>query len=87
MIDVNEQGNGKRLGVYAVIERPDRDGKARSFWNRIGSAFVNQDGSLNLFLDAFPIGTNKIQVREVREEPRAGANGAARRADAREARS
>jgi hypothetical protein len=31
---------------------------------KLGVAHVNRDGSINLYLDAFPIGTNKLQVRE-----------------------
>ncbi len=58
--------NGKRLAVLAVVERPDRDdaSKTHTRWVKIGVAYVNRDGSMNLYLDAFPIGTNKLQVRE-----------------------
>jgi hypothetical protein len=75
----------KTLAVFAVVER-DR----RSHWIRIGAAFANRDGSINLFLDAFPIGTNRLQVREPRYDdgPRssasAPANGSAARAPAAE---
>jgi len=64
----------KPLGVYAVVER--KDGQ-KSFWIKIGAAFANRDGSTTLLLDAFPIGTNKLQIRELREwEARpAAANG------------
>ncbi len=58
--------NGKRLAVLAVVERPDREDASKTYtrWVKIGTAFPNRDGSINLFLDAFPIGTNKLQVRE-----------------------
>ena len=29
-----------------------KDGK--SYWTKVGMAFVNKDGSINVFLDAFP---------------------------------
>jgi hypothetical protein len=45
--------------VYQIVER--KDGK--SFWNRIGAAFTNRDGSLTLKLDSIPIG-GTMQVRD-----------------------
>ncbi len=39
----------------------------------MGVAFTNRDGSINLFLDALPLGTNRLQVREP------GSGGVARR--------
>ncbi|HEY7724641.1 MAG TPA: hypothetical protein VH880_04875 [Anaeromyxobacteraceae bacterium] len=61
------------LGVYAVVER--KEGQ-KPYWLKIGVAFTNRDGSLTLVLDAFPTGTNRLQVREQREwESRPGAAG------------
>lgn len=66
----------KPLGVYAVVEKDGKDGQQRSFWVKVGAAFANRDGSTTLLLDAFPIGTNKLQVREPREwEPRPAGGG------------
>jgi hypothetical protein len=45
--------------VYQIVER--KDGK--SFWNRVGAAFTNRDGSLTLKLDSIPIG-GTMQVRD-----------------------
>jgi hypothetical protein len=47
--------------VYGVTEREDK-----SYWTRIGIAFTNKDGSLNLKLDFFPtdILNTTIQVRD-----------------------
>jgi hypothetical protein len=50
--------------VYTIIEKPGFD---KSFWVRIGRAFVNRDGSYNLMLDALPI-TGKLHLRQ--EVPR-----------------
>jgi len=81
-------GGGKRLAVYAINEK---DGERTAWWQKIGMAFVNRDGSTTLYLDALPLGTNKLQVREQRDEARPGApaegprpapqNGAARRGE------
>ena len=50
--------------VYTVVE--GRDGK--SFWTRVGVAFVNRDGSWNLKLDAIPTnGTLQVRDREFEE--------------------
>jgi hypothetical protein len=54
----------KPLAVFALLERENRS----TTWLRSGSASTNRDGSLNLVLDAFPIGTNRLQVREPRFE-------------------
>lgn len=40
-----------------------KDGK--SYWTKVGMAFVNKDGSINVFLDAFPR-DGKIQIRDRR---------------------
>ncbi len=72
-------GATKRLAVLAVLERPDRkDGtKTHTRWVKVGVGWPNRDGSINLYLDAFPVGTNKLQIRD--EEPLGAAPGAARR--------
>jgi hypothetical protein len=44
--------------VYVITER-----SGKHFWNRVGVAFVNQDGSLNVKLDAVPI-TGELQIRD-----------------------
>jgi hypothetical protein len=47
---------------YVITERNDN-----KYWNRIGVAFTNKDGSLNVKLDALPIG-GQLQIRDY--EPR-----------------
>jgi len=56
--------------VFNIIE--GKDGKSR--WVKIGSAFVNRDGSINALLDVYPR-DGKIQIRE-RRKPSQGSNGA-----------
>ena len=59
-------GAGKRLAVLAILERPDRNDDARkhTYWLKVGVGWPNRDGSINLYLDAFPVGTNRLQIRE-----------------------
>ncbi len=57
----------KMMQIVAVIERPATEGKEKkSFWNRIGVAFQNKDGSWNLRFDYLParMGETTIQLRE-----------------------
>ena len=49
----------KNYGVYTIVERSEK-----SFWVRVGTAFPNRDGSLNVFLDALPV-NGRLHVREM----------------------
>lgn len=62
------------LAVYAIIER-----NKKSYWMKLGAAFGNRDGSITLYLDAVPVGTHRLQIREQRpwDEVRPGAGAAA----------
>ncbi len=71
MIETNGAGSARKLAVYAVVEK-EKNGERKSYWTRIGAAFTNRDGSITLFLSAFPIGTDKLQVREPKEDERWG---------------
>jgi hypothetical protein len=54
-----KSGSGRRpWAAYNIVER-----SGRQFWNRVGSAFINHDGSMNIYLDALPR-DGKIQIRE-----------------------
>ncbi len=44
--------------VYCITES-----KGRKFWNRVGAAFMNADGSINVKLDALPLGGD-MQIRD-----------------------
>ncbi len=68
-----KETNGKRLAVYAINEK---EGERAAWWQKIGIAFTNRDGSIAIYLDALPLGTNKLQIREQRDDAHAGANGA-----------
>lgn len=45
--------------VYLINER----GEDNAQWTKIGVAFVNKDGSLNVILDALPL-AGKIHIRD-----------------------
>jgi hypothetical protein len=44
--------------VYVISQR-----NGKSYWNRIGVAFVNNDGSLNVRLEAVPV-SGEMQIRD-----------------------
>ncbi len=69
---MSDTNGARRLAVYAVPESTDGEKK---FWPKIGIAFTNRDGSINLILDALPIGTNRLQVREVKPTAEGRPNG------------
>lgn len=50
------------LKVLSPVE--GKNGK--TYWLRIGSAFVNRDGSTNVYLNAYPT-SGKLQIRELDE--------------------
>ena len=50
----------KKLAAFNIIERKGFD---KAIWSRVGTAFYNRDGSINLHLDSFPIG-GKVHLRE-----------------------
>jgi hypothetical protein len=66
-------GAARRFAVLAMHEYPDKedDTKKHTRWLRVGVGFPNRDGSINLFLDAFPVGSNRLQVREEDRVPAA----------------
>ncbi len=50
--------NTKMKIAYVISTR-----NGRNFWNRVGVAFVNNDGSINVKLEAMPV-TGEIQIRD-----------------------
>jgi len=53
--------NNNRKDVFVI-----RDGKnGDSFWTKVGAAFVNRDGSLNVLLDALPT-DGKLHIRDAK---------------------
>jgi hypothetical protein len=54
---------GTRMVVYTITEKPGSD---KSFWSKIGSAWINRDLSINIQLDALPV-NGKLHLREQME--------------------
>jgi hypothetical protein len=50
--------NTKMKIAYVITTR-----NGRNFWNRVGVAFVNGDGSINVKLEAVPV-SGEIQIRD-----------------------
>ena len=44
--------------AYVITSR-----NGKNFWNRVGVAFVNRDGSMNVKLEAIPV-NGEIQIRD-----------------------
>ena len=63
--------DSKMKVVYSIAER-----NGKSYFNRIGVAFVNQDGSMNVKLEALPI-NGELHIRDY--VPRDESGGTARR--------
>ncbi|PKN31614.1 MAG: hypothetical protein CVU63_23005 [Deltaproteobacteria bacterium HGW-Deltaproteobacteria-20] len=54
---MNERRSTETRTVYAITERGEK-----SYWTRIGIAYVNRDGSLTCRLDALPV-SGTLQIR------------------------
>ena len=77
MSDTNEKERAAS-GSSRVFAIPDGARRQSGPGGRgSGVAFTNRDGSITLLLDALPLGTNKLQVREMREDGRPAGNGGA----------
>lgn len=53
-----------KMAIFGVVKRSEG---GKGFWTRIGSAYVNRDGSFNLRFDYLPanLAETTIQVRSV----------------------
>jgi len=58
--------------AYVITQRKDRN-----FWNRVGVAFVNSDGSINVKLEAVPV-SGEIQIRDYQPREELALTGSAR---------
>jgi hypothetical protein len=59
---------GKGKGLLAAFSITERKGQEKPFWNKVGVAYFNRDGSINVYLDALPL-QGKLQLREERDRP------------------
>jgi hypothetical protein len=70
---VPEIGDRKWKAVYTIVENLNKGGGKgdKKYWIRVGVAFLNRDGSLNVRLDAMPVnGTLHIRDQPSAEEQR-----------------
>ena len=63
--------NGKRM--FKVIAPIERENGGGTYWMRCGTAFINKDNSINVYLDAMPLKFKpgdgvKLQLREYTDE-------------------
>lgn len=61
--EAQERRAPKRKAVYTII---NREGSTRSYWIRLGTAFINRDDSLSVYLNALPV-NNKLHIRDMPE--------------------
>ncbi len=65
---MSKQGHEPAYRAFSVIEREGRD----AFWQPLGAAFENSDGSYNVILQALPLpgpdGICKIVLRPPRDD-------------------
>ena len=65
---MSKQGHDPAYRAFSVIEREGRD----PFWQPLGAAFENSDGSYNVILQALPLpgadGVCKIVLRKPKED-------------------
>ena len=59
----NKDSKARKESLRQVYTITERNGK--SYWIRIGAAFVNQDGSETVLLDALPV-NGRMQIRTAR---------------------
>lgn len=52
---------GKKYEVFSIRETKEKNGA--STWVRAGSAWINRDGSINVYLDVLPL-DGKLHIRE-----------------------
>jgi len=63
-----ESGAWKKPWIaYNIIDKP---GLRSRIWSRVGMAWLNRDGSINVVLDSLPLG-GRIQLREDDRDRRA----------------
>ncbi len=58
---------GKRLQVFSIKETTQNNGEKKTIWVKAGSAWMNRDGSLNIYLDVLPL-DGKLHVREATKD-------------------
>lgn len=55
--------SNKRYQVFSIKETRDVAGKTTTTWVKAGAAWINRDGSMNIYLDVLPL-DGKLHIRE-----------------------
>ena len=63
----NTPAKGERLIAYSI----KATGEGASIWSQCGSAFINRDGSINVYLDVLPL-DGKLHIRRAHSQPDTG---------------
>lgn len=58
---------GKKLAVFSIRKIKKENSPEVTVWTRAGHAYVNKDGSLNVYLDVLPM-QGTLHVREPGEK-------------------
>lgn len=66
----NKLTNNKCKGVWTIVEN---EGGNKPRWVRLGTAFVNRDSSMNVYLEAAPK-SFKLHIRDLEPEHTAASN-------------
>lgn len=59
--------NGTQVKYVWMVEDVGEGSDKRSFWTKVGVAFVNRDGSLSVQLSAIPM-NGRLQIRDPAEK-------------------
>ena len=69
MTPKDKDRENKRYQVFSIREVVEKNEK-KSIWVKAGSAWINRDSSINIYLDVLPL-DGKLHVREAIDERRA----------------
>ena len=66
-MQVTSIGNGARPQSWKVLSPVEGGRAGKTRWIPVGRAYLNKDGSTNVYLDAYPA-NGRLQLREWDEE-------------------
>ncbi len=56
------------MEVFTIQKTKGKNGQeGKDYWTKVGNAFTNKDGSMNVYLTALPL-DGKLQLRERKEK-------------------
>ena len=64
----SSKGKGQMKGVWSIV---DSNSHGKPIWIRMGTAYVNRDSSLNVYLEAAPK-SFKLHIRDLDPEKLSG---------------